>query len=329
MGRAALRGGPVRIGRRGLLAGLALAGCAGQGTVEAELDAAIEGELRRRPGQYVNGEARAWAVSREGAARGTLWGTIHLRYSGDTVMPGPVRERFYGSASLTVEDLGTPARIQALRAGQREALRRRGAPPLDAGTTEALRRAGVAPGEEAGVSLLGLASLVAERAPREPAGDLPPTGIVDANLVGFARSMEMPVRALEALDAPPDPVWREPNGAAAAAALRLTLRRIAGLRPYGEALLREYGRGNVGRVLAGAVAWRAEPEDLRHADASRAVVLGARNRAWVAPLEQTFARPGLHFVAFGCGHLPGTDGVVALLRERGWDVRPCGGDRCG
>ena len=320
------------IGRRGVLGGLLLAGCARDGAVAAEIEAAVDAELRRHPEHYTNGEARAWLVRRDGEERALLWGTIHIPYSDETVLPRPIRARFAESASLTVENLPTPAQARSRQRQQAAALRK--ADPaalaaLDPGTRVAVRTAGVAPDEEVRVSLVGLARLVASRGPRAPSTDLPSLGIVDHNLVGFARSVEIPVRGLEVLEVSPDPVLQDPNGPAAAAALRQMLRQSDAVPELWRSVLGYYGRGEVARVLAALVAWRAAPEDLKHWEPSRVAVLAVRNRAWVEPLEQTFELPGTHFVAFGGGHLLGDEGVVALLRGRGWEVTACLGDRCG
>lgn len=321
------------IQRRALLAGLLAAGCAGDGgVVAAEVDAAVDAELRRRPEQYANGEARAWLVQRDGEERGLLWGTIHVPYSGETVLPWPIRARFSESASLTIESLPTPALARSQQRQMVAAVRK--ADPaalaaLDTGTRVAVRTAGVSAEEEAKVSLVGLARLVLARGPRTQATDLPSLGVVDYNLMGFARSVDIPVRGLEVLDVSPEPVLQEPNGPAAAAELRRLLRQMGAVPAFWQRVLEYYGRGEVARVAAALVAWRAVPEDLEDWEPWRATVLAARNRAWVTPLERTFEAPGTQFVAFGSGHLLGDDGVVALLRARGWDVTACVGDRCG
>ena len=111
--------------------------------------------------------------------------------------------------------------------------------------------------------------------------------------------------------------------------LRQMLRQTDAVPEMWRSILGYYGRGEVARVLAALVAWRAAPEDLQHWEPSRVAVLAVRNRAWVEPLERTFEAPGHHFVAFGGGHLLGDEGVVALLRARGWEVTACVRDRCG
>ncbi len=51
------------------------------------------------------------------------------------------------------------------------------------------------------------------------------------------------------------------------------------------------------------------------------MLLGSRNRAWVAPLEALLARVGEDtLVVVGAAHLVGPDSVVALLRARGHTV---------
>jgi uncharacterized protein len=49
------------------------------------------------------------------------------------------------------------------------------------------------------------------------------------------------------------------------------------------------------------------------------LLLGARNERWLPFVEQLVAEGG-GFLAVGAGHLPGTDGLVALLRARGYQV---------
>ena len=46
-------------------------------------------------------------------------------------------------------------------------------------------------------------------------------------------------------------------------------------------------------------------------------LLADRNRAWVPQLE-ALSQTGTMFVAVGAGHLSGPEGLIALLRERGW-----------
>lgn len=55
--------------------------------------------------------------------------------------------------------------------------------------------------------------------------------------------------------------------------------------------------------------------------ASGDALLGDRNRRWIPRLE-SFMKQGAVFVAVGAGHLPGRNGVLELLRQAGYTVRP-------
>ena len=49
--------------------------------------------------------------------------------------------------------------------------------------------------------------------------------------------------------------------------------------------------------------------------------LHARNRAWMAPLEETLKEGRRAMVLVGAGHLGGKEGLLALLKRRGYAVR--------
>ena len=49
-------------------------------------------------------------------------------------------------------------------------------------------------------------------------------------------------------------------------------------------------------------------------------LLVARNRTWLPKIEALFSRPRHAFVVVGAAHLVGPDGVVAMLRARGYQV---------
>ena len=74
-----------------------------------------------------------------------------------------------------------------------------------------------------------------------------------------------------------------------------------------------------GRLDAGAMFTEAE-FDAMSAEAEEELVL-ARNRAWIAVIEEA-ASEGPLVVAAGALHMPGEEGVLNLLAERGWEVRP-------
>ncbi len=337
--------GGAGLGRRALLghglgAALLLPGCAGADPrAAAELDAAALAEQRRRPELYTDGEARAFRVTRGGAERGLLWGTWHIGYGDSTVLPRAVRGRFNAARLLLVEQVFNPA-SPAFRNGIVRLLRRSlmQADPaalarLGGATRAELLEAGLSEEELRSRSLLGLSGLVSARAAVEAPGVLPSGGIVDVNLMGFARSIGVPVEGLEELSAAQVRALSpaDPNGRDAEDMLRLALRRRDGMGGMRTWLQGQYGQGRIGPMLAVMTGWRAAPADLRRADQARAPMLSQRNLAWMPKLEAALApaageaRPV--FTAVGAGHLMGTDGLVALLRGRGWAVEACVGDR--
>ncbi|MFV0387278.1 MAG: TraB/GumN family protein [Pyrinomonadaceae bacterium] len=69
-----------------------------------------------------------------------------------------------------------------------------------------------------------------------------------------------------------------------------------------------------------AIAEALKPENKKE-EATYFALLDKRNIAWVPKLISLFeAKPS--FAAFGAGHLAGKNGVVELLRERGYTVEP-------
>lgn len=55
---------------------------------------------------------------------------------------------------------------------------------------------------------------------------------------------------------------------------------------------------------------------------TRETLLIARNRAWIPVIEAAADRHDRIIVAAGAGHLPGEDGILALLEENGWTISP-------
>jgi len=45
-----------------------------------------------------------------------------------------------------------------------------------------------------------------------------------------------------------------------------------------------------------------------------------RNKAWIPKLEVLFTRKGHTFVVVGAAHLVGPDGLISLLRAKGYTV---------
>lgn len=50
------------------------------------------------------------------------------------------------------------------------------------------------------------------------------------------------------------------------------------------------------------------------------VLITDRNKAWIPEINRIVQNSGVEFFAFGAGHLGGTDGVIALLKNNGFAV---------
>jgi uncharacterized protein YbaP (TraB family) len=61
-------------------------------------------------------------------------------------------------------------------------------------------------------------------------------------------------------------------------------------------------------------------QDLRQEPRMYERLLVERNRTWLPLIEELFARPGRAFVVVGAAHLVGPDGLLALLKARGYAV---------
>jgi uncharacterized protein YbaP (TraB family) len=62
-------------------------------------------------------------------------------------------------------------------------------------------------------------------------------------------------------------------------------------------------------------------KQMKNEGAFRTKLLDDRNRAWIPKLEVSMSK-GSVFVAVGAGHLGGTNGVVKLLKARGYKLKP-------
>ena len=61
-------------------------------------------------------------------------------------------------------------------------------------------------------------------------------------------------------------------------------------------------------------------QDLKQEPQMYERLLVERNRNWLPKLEALFSRPGRAFVVVGAAHLVGPDGLIALLKAKGYQV---------
>lgn len=92
-----------------------------------------------------------------------------------------------------------------------------------------------------------------------------------------------------------------------------------------ETMYRLYAAGDTGRlwefgralsILYGGPTGRQDFDKIEKA------LLTKRNHAWIAPLEEAAKPQQTVFAAVGAGHLPGEQGVLNLLAQKGWKIAP-------
>lgn len=315
---------------------LAAVGCAGPDKAPLFEQVAAR-EIAARPEWYTFGDSRAVLISRDGVTRGLIWGTLHVDYADDTLLPRPIRDRFAEAVSLSVEfDYDQMPRAERLAQQRRSAEFLVRPDPvalsrLDPRTRAALEAAGLPSDSTERYSLLGLSRLLAARAARDTSPPLMRSiGTVDGLLVRFARNRHIPVRSLEDPRHPYDVIYGgDPNGPEAARSLYFALRCGEDSRDFIRWARGVYARGRVAAMDAASKSFCTGPEDASLLARERARVYTIRNAVMAERIHATLtAQPGFHFVAVGAAHLLGTDGVPALLQARGWTVTSCPEDSC-
>lgn len=314
-------------------AGPALALCRGPGLLE-RLDAQERAALDARVADMPFAQGLFWQAERDGQVV-TLVGTMHVhdpRLDAVLARATPLLDE---AALLLVEI--TPegqARMQEALAQDPSRMYLTDGPTLPelldeatwATLAEAARARGIPPFLAAKARPWFL--MLSLSVPACAAGHLAGGGQgLDIRLMEAAQERGLPMAALEPWDAVfamfEDSPMDEQLGF-----LRMGVLDAALQEEMFVSLLDGYFAGEVGQVwelgrlalmdLPGVTA--AEAEALFAATEER--LLTTRNRAWIPVIEEAAARHGRVTVAAGAAHLPGREGVLALLEARGWTVTP-------
>ena len=292
-------------------------------------DPAAHAAILARAARVPNGEGRLWRVRAPDGARSHLFGTLHSTEAAARGLPGQAAAALDAARVLLVETTPTEqARLEARIAGDPGFLMGAG-PPLSARLPGGLRPLAERALAERGVSMAVadrlkpwflLAMLAIPECEREAiAGG---AMVLDQAIAARAARSGIPVAGLETAEDSIAAFERLP----AEAATRLLIDAVAAARTE-EDLRRTlevlWAEGRIAAITEFTI-WHSERQaaigDSRAAaEDLDTALLAARNRAWIDRIARE-ARRGGAFVAVGALHLVGEEGLVALLRARGFEV---------
>lgn len=292
-------------------------------------DPTAEARIEAASATVENSEALLWRVSRPGVKPSHLFGTIHLSDARVTTL-SPSVEAALGAAkrvALEVADLSPKAFAGALATLQEHIVFKDAeglAGVLDADELStartALTRVGFPVAAQSRLRpwfvTLMLAITDCERA-RMQAGKQP----LDLQLGQAARKRGIPVLGLETLESQLLVMAGVPE-ADQLHVLKATLKTHARTADAVETMLQRYLAREMGKVLPmQAEMIRAQGLDPSAMESFRHALLTVRN-----PRMRDAALPilakGEAFIAVGALHLIGENGLVALLRQAGYEVTP-------
>lgn len=285
-------------------------------------------EIRAAAAGIENGGALLWRVETDGAAPSYLFGTMHMSDPRVLALPRPVEAAFEASDTLVIEttDVLDPSKMMAAMLSDPALMMFTDDTTLfsllsrddRAALEDGLGRLGIPPSSVAKMKPWMLASMVAmpacERA-RKVAGE----PVLDVVLAERAQEAGKPVEGLE--------TGAEQLAAIASLPMDFHLRGLVDLMRLGdgvddvmETMTVIYLDGDTGAF--GPFFEKALPAE----DGSdggfpvfEETMITARNHT-MAERAAPFLDAGGAFVAVGALHLPGGEGLVALLRDAGYRV---------
>jgi uncharacterized protein YbaP (TraB family) len=313
------------------LAPAAHAACGGANMLDtlAHTDPAAHAAIIARAEATPNGEGRLWRVERPNVAASHIFGTFHTDQAVATVPDAAWAALADARIALFELSAGEQAAMQARLAGDRAFAFDDDAQPLsrrlDPDGLAVIARALAARGIPLAAAermrpwmLFSLLALPACHLQAMAAG----ASSLDAVMTRRAAQAGTPHAGLESYEAAVHAIRRIPPE-----------RLLALLADSGALFEREedvfrttldlYAAGRIAAIEAFARWLATRPPSGAQAatlhDEVMADLIGTRNRAWLGTIEAELGRGGA-FVAVGALHLPGADGLVALLRDRGWTL---------
>jgi uncharacterized protein YbaP (TraB family) len=277
------------------------------------------------------GDHLFWRIAAgDGRPDSFLFGTIHYSDDRATDLPEPVRAALAGARVVALELAGMPqpgdlqaalhADPQLLAMPADKSLYDLLTPEVTVALKEKLVAGGADPAQAARLKPWFLSILLGapdcERA-RQAAGVLPVDGVV----IKLAQDSHIPIVGLETLDEQLAIMASMPLEAQAA---QLTQVVMATERPEDryETLLQLYLGHRIGMMFP-----MMEMESRKDAELGKAVrhlteTLVAKRNATMIARALPLIEAGGAFIAIGSLHLPGDNGLVELLRAKGYKVTP-------
>lgn len=280
-----------------------------------------------------NSRGRFWRVEKEGAAPSHLFGTIHTTDPRALALPAPVEAAFDEASTFVMEATDVRSTLSATLAMARHPslfVYTDGTSAFDELTQEdgaavraALKRRGIDPATATKLKPWLIAGMLAAppcELKRKAAGlefldnALADRAEKDGKAIEGLETMVEQMRALADM-----PMDSHIEGLANAAELDAYAADMV------ETLTIRYLDGDIGLIMPALTAigqdiqGELSDEDRASVADFEEKVVTNRNRN-MAEAAKPFLRDGNAFIAVGALHLPGEEGVVALLEEAGWTV---------
>jgi uncharacterized protein YbaP (TraB family) len=128
-----------------------------------------------------------------------------------------------------------------------------------------------------------------------------------------ARANSKPISGLESLRESID-LFSNVSDRESEALLLLTFINAGRQNPHGDEMLTAWRRGDAESLA------RLMSDSFRDFPTAGEHMLGARNRKWIPKLERFIRSGQTYFVVVGAGHMGGPEGVLALLKTRGYTI---------
>lgn len=268
-----------------------------------------------------HGEGRLWRVERGGAPPSHIMGTIHITDPRVRDLPAPIREAFEASEQAAFELLFTPEERRTIAQGT-------GAAPRSGSLAKAVDPETY----DKAVALAARYGIPAKAVDRMPPGALaflfqtPPDEFrrraegdlfLDLWLIQWAYDLGMRVVALEKLEEQLA-LFDAAETQDQAEALREVIAQLEEEPDAMETLIGNYLDGNMAPAYRRMEAMARDDKEPGAREFKEAF-LDNRNRIMVDRMIPLLQR-GKAFVAVGALHMPGEEGILALLERRGYRV---------